>query len=653
MIEDTLGLLWQITLSSSLLIAVLLVLRRVFRGRVQTTWQYAVWILVLIRLLIPLNISSPASVMNLIQPPPVTTFETHVSDLPAFSSPLFELQPYSEQPSGTAVQVKTEKNISPIERIDPLQMLFILWVSGVLGVFAYMAILNWVFLRRLRQSAIELSFDQIPFYRDLCRQVGIKTPLPVVISHHLTSPCLVGLFHPYIAITPEAEADRTILKHVLLHELCHFKQKDNFFSLLRNICCAVYWFNPLVWVAALASRDDSELSCDDRVLRYLDEKESLEYGHTLLILFSTCHKKVAILNTASAMANRKSRIKTRISMIINRPKTLKTVSVLAVGLVVLLGVMTLTSAKADDQQHQGATMQVLGDGGLTLSDKAGASPMLNEAGGQRTLDIESLRLLANGELTFNDIINGYKADEVVKDETYHYTAWRYTLDNSLRFDLQYIQEKNLPARYTASLSHSGSNYIFFPCRAESLERFLTACAQGDQYSLKAYASFDAKKVAEIEYDEAKQAAASLRVFDEGRTYTLNESGSFGRVCWSPDSVYGAFINMTTLDGKAGRDNCAYLYDSQNHQFYRLVNPRTILATFNERGIFDQEVSKIYLHPRIQWSPDGKKLLLSCYPAINDNHIVAYLVYNVAQNAVEDIVIQESPKTLDEALSWEW
>lgn len=334
--------------------------------------------------------------MNLIQPPPVTTFETHVSDLPAFSSPLFELQPYSEQPSGTAVQVKTEKNISPIEKIDPLQMLFILWVSGVLGVFAYMAILNWVFLRRLRQSAIELSFDLIPFYRDLCRQVGIKTPLPVVISHHLTSPCLVGLFHPYIAITPEAEADRTILKHVLLHELCHFKQKDNFFSLLRNICCAVYWFNPLVWVAALASRDDSELSCDDRVLRYLDEKESLEYGHTLLILFSTCHKKVAILNTASAMANRKSRIKTRISMIINRPKTLKTVSVLAVGLVVLLGVMTLTSAKADDQQHQGATMQVLGDGGLTLSDKAGASPMLNEAGGQRTLDIESLRLLANG-----------------------------------------------------------------------------------------------------------------------------------------------------------------------------------------------------------------------------------------------------------------
>lgn len=258
-----------------------------------------------------------------------------------------------------------------------------------------------------------------------------------------------------------------------------------------------------------------------------------------------------------------------------------------------------------------------------------------------------------GELTFNDIINGYKADEVVKDETYHYTAWRYTLDNSLRFDLQYIQGKNLPARYTASLSHSGSNYIFFPCRAESLERFMTACAQGDQYSLKAYASFDAKKVAEIEYDEAKQAAASLRVFDEGRTYTLNESGSFGRVCWSPDSVYGAFINMTTLDGKAGRDNCAYLYDSQNHQFYRLVNPRTILAAFNERGIFDQEVSKIYLHPRIQWSPDGKKLLLSCYPAINDNHIVAYLVYNVAQNAVEDIVIQESPKTLDEALSWEW
>lgn len=530
---------------------------------------------------------------------------------------------------------------------DLFQILFILWTSGALAVFVYMTIFNGVFLRRLRQSSAEL---EIPFYRDLCRQIGIKTPLPVVISQHLTSPCLVGLFRPYIAITPEAVADRTILRHVLLHELCHFKQKDNLFSLLRNICCVIYWFNPLVWMAALASRDDSELSCDDRVLRYLDEKESLEYGHTLLSLLSTCHKKVAILNTATAMANGKSRIKTRISMIINRPKTLKAVSVLAAGLVILLGVTTLTSAKADEQQDRESAAQVGGGGGLTLADKADTSPMLN---GQRTLDIESLRLLAKGELTFSDIINGYKADEMVKDETYQYTAWRYALDNGLRFDLQYIQEKNLPDRYTASLSHSGSNYIFFPCRAESLEQFLTACAQGDHYSLKAYASFDAKKVAEIEYDEAKQVAASLRVFDEGRTYTLNESGSFGRVCWSPDSVYGAFINMTTLDGRAGGDNCAYLYDSQKHQFYGMVSPQTILTAFNERGTFDQEVTQIYLRPRIQWSPDSKKLLLSCYPAINGNHIVAYLVYNVAQKAVEDIVMQEVPKTLDEALSWEW
>ncbi len=655
MIEDTLGLLWQITLSSSLLIAALLVLRRVFRGRVRPTWQYAVWSLVLIRLLIPLHISSPASVMNLIQPPPVASFETHVSDLQTFSPPLFESQPYSEQPGGTAVQVGTENNISPIDNNDPLPMLFILWVIGALAVCAYMAILNRVFLRRMRQSAIELSLDQIPFYYDLCQQVGIKTPLPVVISNHLPSPCLVGLFRPYIAITPEAKVDSTILRHVLLHELCHFKQKDNLFSLLRNICCIIYWFNPLVWMAALASRDDSELSCDDRVLCYLDEKESLEYGHTLLSLLSTCHEKVAILNTATAMANGKSRIKTRINLIINRPKTLKTVSVLAIGLVVLLGVMTLTGADADDRQNQGAIANMGDNGALTLFDQTGASPIINEAGGERTLDIEPVRLLANGELNFSDIINGYKADEVVKDEGYHYryTIWRYVMDNGLRFDLQYIQEKNLPDRYSASLSHSGGNYIFFPCRPESLERFLTASSQGDRYSLKAYASFDAKKVAEIEYDETKQAAASLRVFDERRIYTLNETGSFGRVCWSPDSVYGAFINMTTLDGKAGRDNCAYLYDPQNHQFHRLVNPETVLAAFNQHGTFDQEVIGIYLSPRIQWSPDSKKLLLSCYPAINGNHIVAYLVYNVAQDVVEDVVIKEGPKTLDEALSWEW
>lgn len=73
------------TLLDSLLIAALLVLHRIFRGRVHPTWQYAVWIVVVIRLLMPLYISSPASIMNLVQPPSVPTFETQILELPASS----------------------------------------------------------------------------------------------------------------------------------------------------------------------------------------------------------------------------------------------------------------------------------------------------------------------------------------------------------------------------------------------------------------------------------------------------------------------------------------------------------------------------------------------------------------------------------------
>jgi|GEM_PF-6897609 len=660
MIEGALRILFQITFASSLLIAVLLVLRRVFRERVRPTWQYAAWFLVLIRLLIPLHISSPASVMNIINHPSAVAVDTSSMGFQSLPYLLMDPQPYYGRGSDSAVQAIPDPNISsfiekPQEKPDIFQMLFILWIAGAFGVFVYMALLNIVLLRRLRRSSVELELDQIPFYRDLCQQVGIKIPLPVVISRQLPSPCLVGLFRPFVAVTPEAAADRTMLRHVLLHELCHFKQKDNLFSLLRNICCTIYWFNPLVWAAAIASRDDSELSCDDLVLRCLDEKEGLEYGHTLLTLLSTCRKKAAFLNTVTTMASGKSSIKTRINIIINRPKTLKTVSAIAVGLVVLLGVMTLTGAKDEPvfgEQNIQSTAQVMDDRAKNQSDEATTSPNINEAA-KRSLDMDSLRMLANGKLTLKDIINRYMADKVIQDETY--TEWQYALDNGFSFDLKYIHEKNLPDRYTASLCNNDEpNYIFFPCRPESLEQFLAASAQGSDFYLQTYESFDGKKVAEIEYDETKQQAASLKVLDDGKTFTMSEAGSFGRVCWSPNSVYGAFINMTTLNGRAGGDNCAYLYNSRNHQFYDFVNPITIISAFNELGTFDKEVTEIYLHPRIQWSPDSKKLLLSCYPNINDNHVVAHLVYDVTKNKVEDIKMSDVPRKAPNGLSyWEW
>ncbi|SHN50356.1 M56 family metallopeptidase [Desulfitobacterium chlororespirans] len=647
MTEAVLHFLLERTLTASLLIIALLVLRRIFRGKIPSVLLYASWLLVLIRLLIPIDIPSSASIMNLVKTSPVTAIEQNAIEprFPSFESGLLtnperqnETEPPNVSSEITIKQPVEEKGVKP----TLFFLLFALWAGGALAVTTYMIILNKGFFNQLRQSSLELKSEQIPFYEELCRQVKIKTPLPVILSDKLPSPCLVGLFHPRIAVTPEATASTTILRHTLLHELCHYKQKDNLFTLLRNICCAVYWFNPFVWAAALASREDSELSCDARVLRYLDECESLEYGETLLTLLNTRNTKTPILNTATAMASGKSTIGTRISLIIKPSKKLKTASVFVCGVMILFGMVTLTDAKNEPVFGQQNT------------------PHVQEAIAKNSLDIDTLKMLANGQLTLADIPKQYVPNTVTEDKASAYTLWTYTLDNDFSFDVKYISEPNLPPRYTASLrQNKGSNYIFFPCRPESLDQYLAACARGDLFQLQTYASFDGEKMAEIEYrtetnyEETKDQTASVSFFaGNNKTYALsNKYNSFGRVIWSPDSVYGAFINMITLNGTEGRDNGLYLFDSLNREIYDPIPSKTLISAFNESGTINEKITTIYLEPQIKWSPDSTKLSLTCYPASSDNHVAAHVVYDIVKHQVENIVIKENIQAPSSDLSY--
>lgn len=97
----------------------------------------------------------------------------------------------------------------------------------------------------------------------------------------LPSPCLVGR-HIYIGErTPGGEQG---LVHVLAHEYCHACHGDGFWAFLRCALAALYWFDPFVWAAAFAARQDSDLACDEAVVRLLGEEERFAYGRTLLSL---------------------------------------------------------------------------------------------------------------------------------------------------------------------------------------------------------------------------------------------------------------------------------------------------------------------------------------------------------------------------------
>ena len=91
---------------------------------------------------------------------------------------------------------------------------------------------------------------------------GCKYPVYMMESE-LDSPCLFGILRPAVYLTPAAIRSEESLRHVLAHEETHARHLDPLWSLLRSVCLAVYWFDPLVWIAVSASRTDCELACDE------------------------------------------------------------------------------------------------------------------------------------------------------------------------------------------------------------------------------------------------------------------------------------------------------------------------------------------------------------------------------------------------------
>lgn len=188
--------------------------------------------------------------------------------------------------------------------LDVGAVLTILWGIGMIAVLFLAFWKNLRFSRRVRRGAVPVEAD---------------CPLPVYLSEGLSSPCLLGLFRPAIFLCDQALDSQEHLEMVLHHELSHWRAGDRFWAVLRLICCAIHWFNPLVWIAALACVQDCERACDYRVLRHASQMERENYGMLLLSYVGRPPKN--LLLTSSSMGAGRRALRSRIALIAWRPAT--------------------------------------------------------------------------------------------------------------------------------------------------------------------------------------------------------------------------------------------------------------------------------------------------------------------------------------------
>ena len=308
---------------SALILAVLLV-RAIFKNRVPKRMLYALWLVVLLKLCLP------GTLVSL----PVLPAEDAAVPAQSAERPV-QTAPVIQRPAQTVTKPQTpaQQPVSPVQEtakpaakpLTTAQILQIAWFSGsaLLGLWLFGA---WaVFTIRLHRDR---------------RFVGKRGGTCIYVSDAVKSPCLAGLI-PAVYLTEDVlQTDEAEL--IVRHELTHLRHLDFLWSFCRTAAVIVYWWNPFIWLAAICSKRDAELACDEAVAAKLPESKRLAYARAIL---AQAPRKTAALSLAGPP------VKERILFLTKKQRT----SVLCVILALLLVVFAtgcsfaeLTQQKAEE-----------------------------------------------------------------------------------------------------------------------------------------------------------------------------------------------------------------------------------------------------------------------------------------------------------------
>ena len=249
--------LLDVNLTASIAILFVVCVRQFMKGAPKI-FSYALWAIVLLRLLVPISIESRMSFV-----PERTEFSSMVDVNEVFPEVQFET------PQDRADNAWYRENTPPGEplvqtnrSLDAQTYLTFAWLAGIVFMLLRSAVSYWKLRKKVRVA--------IPF------QKGIY------IADDIDTPFVMGFLRPKIYLP--GILDPSEREYIIAHERHHIRRGDHIFKALAFLALTIHWFNPFVWAAFVLAGRDMEMSCDEAVIRKLGEDVRAEYSASLLNL---------------------------------------------------------------------------------------------------------------------------------------------------------------------------------------------------------------------------------------------------------------------------------------------------------------------------------------------------------------------------------
>ncbi|MDE6902598.1 MAG: peptidoglycan DD-metalloendopeptidase family protein [Lachnospiraceae bacterium] len=381
------GVMTGVMIQAAVLVTAILIVRKLSGEKLHAYVRYSLWLLVALRLLIPVNlIDSPFSLLRAVH---VVTegyreASSAAEDLDGQSQNRSitgrdsreltsenERDVVTEQPGaegtlpspegddfrmvdGTAMadmedEDRTDRNrIMPAD--DTVAAVFRgIWIVGSMVVGGIFFTVHLRFRRRLYRARklCQQSGDKI--VGNGRKTVGLHRNLPIYQVKKLEAPCLVGVLRPAIYVGTDIRTGTERFRHVVTHEQVHYLHGDHIWALLRAVLVTVYWFHPFVWVAAAASVRDGEIACDHGTIKQLGEGERLTYGEMLLEL-SRKNRGKRVYSFGTMLRPGRSEMKERIMRLAGGNGTRMSAGILAAVLMLGMAGCTFTGGAAENAE---------------------------------------------------------------------------------------------------------------------------------------------------------------------------------------------------------------------------------------------------------------------------------------------------------------
>ncbi|MDZ4498546.1 M56 family metallopeptidase [Bacillus cereus] len=346
----------ETSLMASILVGFILCIKVLFRNKLTPRWQYMLWIVLMIRLLLPWSPDSSYSIYSLL------SYSSSVSEVIPKNMPAtenivniesdrkVELESNSKMVTKTSepeVKVSSEKQTT----FSLYKLALYVWLAGVIILAAITFLTNRRLYSYIKKKP-DITDEQVTTVFNRCKQsMKMKKAVSLRLAGKIASPTVFSFFRPKVLLSKKhmKVLNEQQLQYVFYHELAHIKRNDVAVNWIMYSLILLNWFNPILWYAYFCMREDQELACDAYALTFIDKEEQIAYGHTIITLLE--HYSYQVPSLANLSRNKRT-LKRRIIMIKKFQKKSYRLSLLGVIVIVAIASLSLFNARATEGKEK-------------------------------------------------------------------------------------------------------------------------------------------------------------------------------------------------------------------------------------------------------------------------------------------------------------